>query len=176
MANDPNLWKSTPLYGSALPDAEAVNARIWNAFRRLEATDFAARTHFFHGRYENLYLKPGQIPEVEQVLRYAESCARQILGIQQPLRIGGWLNLQEPGQSTTEHTHEEVDELLSGVYYVRVPEGSGALILRDGALQIRAQPREGHFFFFPPSLPHRVEENRSAHPRLSLAFNLGLAG
>ncbi len=175
MTNDLHLWKSTPLYGGALPDAEALNARIWQAFQQLEETDFAARTHFFGGRYENFYLKPRQIPEVELVLQQAESCARQILGTDQPLRIGGWLNLQEPGQSTTEHTHEEVDELLSGVYYVRVPAGSGALLLRDGALQIRAQPREGHFFFFPPSLAHRVEENRSAHPRLSIAFNLGPA-
>jgi isopenicillin N synthase-like dioxygenase len=34
-------------------------------------------------------------------------------------------------------------------------------------------PKAGHFLFFPPSLPHRVEVNRSAEQRLSIAFNLG---
>lgn len=62
------------------------------------------------------------------------------LGRHRLLGCGFWLNAQGPGQSTSEHTHEELDELLSGVYYLSAPERSGDLILRDGLLSTRVTP------------------------------------
>ena len=170
----PRLWTSAPIHGSRLPDAEAINQRIHAAFENLQAEDFARRTHFVGGRFENLYLDPQRIPELEFVLGHAESCARAILKLgRQPLQLGFWFNAQEPGQETSLHTHEEDNELLSGVYYVTVPKHSGKLVLLDGQLTTRIMPKAGHFLFFPPSLPHRVEANRSKERRLSIAFNLG---
>jgi uncharacterized RmlC-like cupin family protein len=92
-----------------------------------------------------------------------------------PLRSGFWLNVQGPGHATGAHTHDENDELLSGVYYVSVPAQSGELILLDGYREIRVAPAPGMFLFFPPSLPHRVETNRSQQERFSIAFNFGPA-
>lgn len=136
--------------------------------------DFSRRTHFFSGRFENLYLDIGRIPELQIVLSQAETCAREILGWgSRPLRRGFWLNAQGPGHSTSEHTHEELDELLSGVYYISVPKSSGAILFRDGRLSMRLTPEAGMFLFFPPSLAHRVETNCSEGLRLSLAFNFG---
>jgi ectoine hydroxylase-related dioxygenase (phytanoyl-CoA dioxygenase family) len=43
----------------------------------------------------------------------------------------------------------------------------------DGQLTIRVMPKAGNFLFFPPTLLHRVEVNRSDEQRLSIAFNLG---
>jgi len=170
----PRTWTSTPIHGSVLPDADAINPRISEAFRTLGKDDFSHRTHFFGGRYENLYLERKRIPELDLVLDHAEACARKLLDYDaRPLRIGFWFNAQGPGQSTTEHTHEENDELLSGVYYVNVPQESGNLVLLDGALVTRVTPTAGSFFFFPPSLAHRVEINRSPFQRLSIAFNVG---
>ena len=40
-------------------------------------------------------------------------------------------------------------------------------------LTTRLMPKAGNFHFFPPSLSHRVDVNRSQEQRLSLAFNLG---
>lgn len=168
------LWTSSPIQGSRLPDAEAINQRIRAAFDNLRAEDFSRRTHFIGGRFENLYLERQRIPELEIVLGHAESCARAILKRgRQPLRLGFWFNAQEPGQETSLHTHDEDDELLSGVYYVTVPKHSGKLVLLDGQLTTRIMPKAGHFLFFPPSLPHRVEVNRGTERRLSIAFNLG---
>ncbi len=170
----PRLWTSNPIHGSRLPDAEAINQRIRAAFDNLRAEDFSRRTHFIGGRFENLYLERQRIPELEIVLGHAESCARAILKRgRQPLRLGFWFNAQEPGQETSLHTHDEDDELLSGVYYVTVPKHSGKLVLLDGQLTTRIMPKAGHFLFFPPSLPHRVEVNRGTERRLSIAFNLG---
>jgi hypothetical protein len=168
------LWTNARLHGSMLPDAVAVNRGILDAFASLGEDDFTRRTHFFGGRFENLYLERERIPALAAVLNHAEACARQILEWgQEPLRSGFWLNAQGPGQSTSEHTHDELDELLSGVYYVRVPRESGDLVLRDGHFRVHVTPVAGMFLFFPPSLSHRVETNRSGEQRLSIAFNFG---
>lgn len=172
--NRPRLWTSAPVYGSTLSDAQKVNRGILAAFADLSGDDFSRRTHFFGDRYENLYLERDRIPELETVLGEAEACAREILNRHgEPLRCGFWFNAQGPGQSTSEHTHEELDELLSGVYYLDVPADSGDILLLDGRLTTRVAPTAGMFLFFPPSLSHRVETNRSGELRLSLAFNFG---
>jgi hypothetical protein len=173
-ADKPRLWSNSRIHGCSLPGAEAVNRRILDAFSTLRDEDFTRRSHFFGGRFENLYLERGRIPGLNRVLDQAEACARDILGWgQAPLRCGFWFNAQGPGQSTSEHTHEELDELLSGVYYLDAPRDSGDIVLLDGRLTIRATPAAGMFLFFPPRLAHRVETNRSGALRLSLAFNFG---
>ncbi|MCG6861187.1 MAG: 2OG-Fe(II) oxygenase family protein [Chromatiaceae bacterium] len=168
------LWTAAAVHSGLLADAERINSSILMAFAALTENDFSRRTHFLGGRFENLYLDRGRIVELHSVLRQAEVWAREILRWgAKPLRCGFWLNAQEPGQSTSEHTHDELDELLSGVYYVSVPEGSGDIVFRDGPLSMRMQPEAGMFLFFPPSLSHRVETNHSDSLRLSLAFNFG---
>jgi len=168
------IWTAPAVRGSTLPDAEKINRCILTAFADLTDDDFSRRTHFVGGRFENLYLDCDKIPELQIVLDRAEACARQILGWgTKPMRRGFWLNAQGPGQSTSEHTHDELDELLSGVYYLEVPEGSGDIILQEGRLSMRVRPQAGMFLFFPPSLNHWVETNRSGEMRLSLAFNFG---
>ena len=170
----PRFWTSTPIHGSQLPEAEDINRRILATFNELEAADFSSRTHFFGGRFENLYLERQRIPALDRVLGHAETCARTILNYgHHPLRLGFWFNAQWPGQGTSVHNHDENDELLSGVYYIQVPDQSGELVLLDGQLTTRMMPKAGHFLVFPPSLPHRVEVNQSQEQRLSLAFNLG---
>ena len=92
------LWTSTPLYGGNLPDAHRINGRILDAFGTLGEGDFSRRTHFFGGRFENLYLDCDRIPELEPVLHRAEDCAQQILGRDtEPLHCGFWFNAQSPG-------------------------------------------------------------------------------
>ncbi len=168
------LWTAAVVHGGFRADAERINRRILTAFAALTEADFSRRTHFLGGRFENLYLDRDRIPELGIILDQAEPWAREILGWgTTPLRCGFWFNAQGPGQATSEHTHEEFDELLSGVYYLSVPEHSGDLILRDGRLSTRITPEAGLFLFFPPSLSHRVETNRSDALRLSLAFNFG---
>ncbi len=114
------------------------------------------------------------MPVLGSLLDQALACAAHILGRSPTrLRCGFWLNAMEPGQSTSEHTHEEDDELLSAVYYVEAPEGSGDLVLYDGPLTLRLAPEAGTLLFFPPDLPHAVETNRSGRSRLSIGINFG---
>ncbi|MGB0722286.1 MAG: hypothetical protein ACPGU7_07800 [Gammaproteobacteria bacterium] len=151
---------------------DAVNSRLHGALKRAREQDVCRGTHFFEGRYENLYVDREVLPEVEPVLDFAREEAARILERPAPsLAVGFWFNLMEPGQRTLPHTHDDFDELLSAVYYVRVPAGSGNLLL--GPEKRPVQPREGMFAFFPPDLIHEVEPNDSPHARLSLAMNFG---
>jgi len=168
-------WTSTPLHLVRLPQAEEVNRRILAGYRGLRADDYQHRSHFIAGRFENLYLRRDRVPGLPEVLAFAERAARDILLHPGALRCGFWLNAMEAGDTTSEHTHEENDELLSAVYYVAAPAESGDLVLRDGLLMVRLAPRPGTFLFFPPDLPHWVEANRSPGLRLSIGMNFGPA-
>lgn len=167
------IWTSTRLHQARLPDAQPSNAQILAGYGDLSAEDYSHRSHFIAGRFENLYLQRGLIPGLAEVLSFAEGAARDILGHPGPLRCGFWLNAMEAGHTTSEHTHEENDELLSAVYYVAAPPDSGDLVLRDGPLLVRLAPSPGRFLFFPPALPHWVETNRSPGLRLSIGMNFG---
>ncbi len=132
------------------------------------------RSHYFGGRFENIYISRDKIPELGSLLQAAEDCAREILGhLSRPLNVGFWFNEMGPGHATLPHTHDDDDELLSGVYYLRVPQHSGDLILVDGSLRRVIRPKEGMFVFFRPDILHEVTENKSQETRLSLAFNVG---
>jgi hypothetical protein len=169
-----SLYTNSRIYIGFAPEAEELNWRILNAYRALGDQDLLRRTHFFGGRYENLYLERTRIPEIDRVLAFAEDFARQILRRPaQALRCGFWLNDMGPGHVTTEHTHEEDDELLSGVYYVQVPPSSGELLILDRRMRTLVQPEAGMFVFFAPGVLHAVSENRSAETRLSIGMNFG---
>jgi hypothetical protein len=136
-------WSNADIHRCGLADAERINAAIVAAVSGMREDDFERRTHFIGGRFENLYLERTRIPAMT-VLDQALACAGLILGrTPGTLRCGFWLNLTGPGQGTSEHTHDEHDELLSGVYYVAVPPDSGDLILYDGPSTIRIEPRPG---------------------------------
>jgi len=79
-----------------------------------------------------------------------------------------------------QHNHGE--EILSGVYYVSVPPGSGQLEFHDPRgphapfqNKIAVHPREGDFVFFPTYLLHQVLPSHSPDndPRISVAVNIG---
>ena len=136
------------------------------------------KTHLFEDRYENIYLNEQHIPELKSLLKEAVRLAGEILNIKH-LCAGYWFNYMPPGATTTLHTHDDDDELLSGVYYVNVPEDSGNLIIYDetksaNKKRIEIQPTAGEFIFFKPDAPHEVSKNNSSQHRLSIGFNFGL--
>jgi ectoine hydroxylase-related dioxygenase (phytanoyl-CoA dioxygenase family) len=171
----PRLWTSTPFHQARLTDADSINASIVAAYLALPAEAYSHRSHFIAGRFENLYLDRDQIPGLVEVLTFAEGVVRHVLQHPGPLRCGFWLNAMEAGHTTSEHTHEENDEILSGVYYVAAPRNSGDLVLRDGPLIVRLKPNPGTALFFPPAMPHWVEANQSPGLRLSIGMNFGPA-
>ncbi len=152
----------------------ALNAHLYARFLELAGSDRVRHTHHFAGRFENTYIAIQDIPEVVTVLDVFRQQAAQWLGVNADmLKAGFWFNAMGPGHVTSPHHHDEDDELLSAVYYIRVPENSGDLILYEDDLPVRVQPVEGKLVMFAPALLHEVTMNHSPELRLSVAMNIG---
>jgi uncharacterized protein (TIGR02466 family) len=103
--------------------------------------------------------------------------------------LQAWINLHDPGSFNVLHVHANV--LLSGTYYIKVPEGSGAIRFRDprpgvvlspfidGGINtckdIVLNPKEGQLVVFPNWLDHAVDVNEGTEPRISVAMNAHLS-
>jgi len=75
------------------------------------------------------------------------------------------------------HTHPY--QLVSGVYYSRVPKGAGAIIFEDprGPLppfenRIIYNPKEGDLIIFPSWLLHQVTPTQGDEERISFSCNI----
>ncbi|MEZ6012996.1 MAG: TIGR02466 family protein [Hyphomonas sp.] len=102
-----------------------------------------------------------------------------------------WVNILGEGGSHSGHIHP--GSVISGTFYVSVPDGAGSLKLEDprlGRMMAAPQPaddapdtarrfvyltpQEGHAFFWESWLRHEVMPNRSEDPRVSISFNYAL--
>ncbi len=169
-----SLYQYPQLYAVHLEDASALNQNLFDGFMNHIDDEDIRRSHYFDGRYENIYIGSDKIPEITTILEQVIHYASQIL--QRPenqLKAGLWFNAMGHGHTTTAHRHDDDDELLSAVYYVRIPENSGELILSDRNFATHVTPQEGMFAFFPPDMMHEVTENKSKDMRLSLGINIG---
>ena len=169
---DSRISTIAPVHFAELPDAADIIAPLIAAFDREKDAADIRRTHMFHGRFENIYIPRQRLPELAPLSDFVLAGATHILQ-RDRLRHGFWFNEMPPGHKTTLHSHEEDDELLSAVCYLRCPEKGGRLILHDDEAQIIVDPRPGLAVLFPPDLPHEVETNAGSGTRLSVAFNFG---
>ncbi len=162
-------------YFAYMPDAKMINGQIISGFKQNVDEPSTNKTHFFEGRYENVYIKRENIPELKQVIEQAISYVAEILAIEaDKLQCGFWFNSMQSGDVTIAHTHDDDDELMSGVYYVEVPANSGQLLLGISNKQQVIEPEAGKMVFFKPNLIHEVTKNLSASHRLSIGMNFGL--
>jgi len=160
-----------------LANAEGLNDGLYAQFMALSGTDRIRQSHHFAGRFENIYIEEADMPEVATVLNAVKQQAGQMLDIPvDALKAGFWFNAMGTGHRTVPHHHDENDELLSAVYYIRVPDNSGDLILHDDGKEVVVRPQEGKLVMFAPKVVHEVTVNLSVGMRLSVAMNVGLTG
>ncbi len=146
------------------------NAGLFAQYTTAKNLDNIKKTHFFNGRFENIYLDEQHVPLLSKLKTDARARADRILG--PPVKkMGCWFNAMGPGADTSLHSHDDHDERLSGVYYVSVPRNSGKLLIHDGEQIIEHTPGEGQWIFFAPQTRHAVSKNLSDEVRLSVAFN-----
>ena len=151
------------------------NSELAKQVLALESTDQATRSHYFAGRYENVYIPADKFSSVSIILDIALEHSAEILGEDKKLlSIGFWFNIMRQGDVTLSHTHDDYDELLSGTYYISVPDSTSQLVLDIKGQKQSIDPKEGMFVFFHPATPHEVTENTSTQPRISIGFNVGI--
>jgi len=162
------------LHTTFLGHFEELNPLLLEGLKRHIDDESTRKTHLFFGRYENIYLSSQQIPQIDDILGSVIEVAAQILNRPaNELKAGLWFNVMNSGDKTTLHKHDDDDELLSAVYYIKVPENSGDLIIGKAPAFTRLTPQEGLLALFPPNMPHEVTENLSSDWRISLGINIG---
>jgi hypothetical protein len=160
-----------------LEQFDRLNACLYARFLNLSGTDRVRRTHYHAGRFENIYLDETDIPEIAVLLELLQQQAANSLGIAvDELKAGFWFNAMQAGQRTSLHHHDENDELLSAVYYIRVPENSGNLVLHAGDRRVSIEPQEGRLVMFAPDVLHEVTPHKGTGLRLSVGMNVGPLG
>jgi len=157
-----------------LQSSEKINIQTFIEYLNIEQSNEIKRTHLFNGRYENIYIDKHAISTLISILDFANNCAKKTLDLEKELGIGFWFNDMPPGSITEPHTHDDNDELLSGVYYIKVPQHSGNLILNIKGNKKEITPHEGQLVLFRPNCLHEVTENKSKEKRLSIGMNFGI--
>jgi len=156
-----------------LHSVSSINEQTLQEYEKLKSADNLKRTHLFNNRYENIYIDVNHISTLSEIIDFAISCAKKTLNITRELSAGFWFNDMPPGSITTRHTHDDDDELLSGVYYIKVPENSGNLILIKNGTEKEIESNAGELILFRPDCLHEVSENKSSEDRLSIGMNFG---
>lgn len=109
----------------------------------------------------------------------------------------GWININKPRGRTMQNNlvHNHPGRFVSFVYYVKVPQNSGNLILYSplnnilgyaipnqvyrelnsiNSLNWLYEPKECCLVMFPGWVQHRAEDNQSNEDRICIAFNADL--
>lgn len=107
----------------------------------------------------------------QEAWRYLEALGHDPEGLE--LHIArAWGIVSQPGQSVAAHAHHESD--LTAVYYVEVPDNSGAIRFLNTASggQTTVEPQSGQLVIFPSKQRHEVLTNSAGADRLSISFEL----
>jgi uncharacterized protein (TIGR02466 family) len=101
-----------------------------------------------------------------------------------------WINVNPP--KSCHYSHNHVNSIFSGVFYIQVPEDSpGLKIWNDRTSMFYITPnkfnsfnshgmlinvKQGDIVLFPSEMQHEVSQNNSSIDRISLAFNSFVRG
>ena len=157
------------------------NAVILNSFNKF--SKHVSFSHKINNRWENQYLDFDYVREVNYVFRKACHLSRDLIKNRLIVPNKGlgfdrdefWFNIAKPGESTGWHDHKK-GSILSGVYYLKVPQNSGNICFRIKQDKkwyfYEIESRENMLLLFDSKLEHSVTKNLSNQKRVSIAFNL----
>ena len=131
ISTDLNTYKSSPqsmVFKTSLHLGKYEIRTITQRFFTLKEHSDTDKSHYFNGRFENIYPPKALFPELDSLLSNFKQLAEEILKTNKQLGLSFWFNEMAPGNSTTLHTHDEDGELLSVVIYFTVPKNSGTFI------------------------------------------------
>jgi uncharacterized protein (TIGR02466 family) len=191
----------TDIYRAAFDDARELNADIERTTKMLAKEDKAGRTwcreqgypgYTSYSSLDDLPRRATCFDALAKLIRpHAENFAAELQMDLRGRRLkldNIWVNILEPGGSHSGHIHPHC--VLSGTYYVRVPDGASSLKFEDPRLPMMMAapapredadierrrfayiaPRAGDLLLWESWLRHEVPPNRAASARISVSFN-----
>ncbi len=191
----------TLLYRAELPASEKLNHQLETA--ALELADADKRGQRWceahgYGGYTSFATMPNLADEhalfarlVKQIDKHAAAFAKALhwdIRGGKPICDSLWVNVLAEGGAHTSHIH--TNSVLSGTYYVCVPQGAGPIVYEDPrhAMMMAAPPRAasapreqrsqfselpkpGSLVLWESWLRHEVPMNKAEGLRISISFN-----
>ena len=191
---------ATPLLTFSIEGHEDLNRRLLvdiEALRKASPGIHSSNQHGWHSERDFFVRTEASFVELKRHLFTALSGAVSLLNpktqhSKMQMQAQGWVNVSAKGAFNSPHDHPHY--LLSGVYYVRVPERevggrsrSGDIEFLDsrglslqakqqelylGNAKVRMRPQTGTMLIFPATLVHWVYPHEEDEERVSIAFNL----
>ena len=190
---------ATRLY-EAMIDDEQFLGELAHSIRSLAEDDEAGRRWSREKGYKGYtsYASLNDLPKRDpafaelqrDLVRHAATFAQELafdLG-RKPKLDSLWVNLLKPGGHHSAHIHPH--SILSGTFYVDVPDRSGAIRFEDPRLPmmmaapvrmddapeelrtfVAVQPRSGLLLMWESWLRHEVQPGTTKADRLSISFN-----
>jgi uncharacterized protein (TIGR02466 family) len=191
----------TEIHRASLGDVRELNADIGGTARMLAKEDKAGRAwckdngyqgYTSYSSLDDLVTRASCFDVLAKLIKpHAEAFAVKLQMDLRGKRLkldNIWVNVLEPGGAHSGHIHPHC--VLSGTYYVRVPDGASAIRFEDprlGLMMAAPSPREDadlehqRFVYLAPKagelllweswLRHEVMVNRATSPRVSVSFN-----
>ena len=189
---------------TALPDWQELNTELEQACLSIAEDDEAGREWCEQNGYDgytsyasldDLHTRAPAFARLKTLLEahagaYAEELYWNLRGASLVMD-SFWINVLNPLAAHSGHIHP--NSVLSGTYYVAIPEGAGALKLEDPRLPfmmnapplrkdapqsmqrfLYQKPEPGTFMLWESWLRHEVTPNLGEDLRISLSFNFSL--
>ena len=196
---------ATRLYRASLPKrAMDLNAALEATCRAIAAEDRAGqrwcKEHGYRGytSYASLDDLPQRASVFAELVTHLDSHVRGFartldydMDVRRLALDSLWINVLKPGGLHTAHIHPH--SIISGTYYVSVPEGASAIRYEDPRLAmmmaapprkprarlenrtfVSAEPAAGTILLWESWLRHEVPVNAARQDRISISFNYGV--
>jgi len=191
----------TDIYRETLDNARELNADIEQTAKMLAKEDKAGRAWCKENGYQG-YTSYSSLDDLVTRATCFDTLAKRIkphadkFADQLQMDLGGkrlkldniWVNVLEPGGSHSGHIHPHC--VLSGTYYVRVPDNASSIKFEDPRLGmmmaapsprgdadldrqrfVYVAPKAGDLLLWESWLRHEVPVNRATSARISVSFN-----
>ena len=191
----------TEIYKETLDHARELNADIEQTAKMLAKEDKAGRAWCRENGYQG-YTSYSSLDDLEKRATCFEALVKRIkphadqFADQIEMDLDGkrlkldniWVNVLAPGGSHSGHIHPHC--VVSGAYYVRVPDGASSIKFEDPRLAmmmaapapredaeephrrfIYIAPKAGDLLLWESWLRHEVPVNRATSARISVSFN-----
>jgi uncharacterized protein (TIGR02466 family) len=191
----------TLIYREELPRAASLNAELEVAALSLATDDRVGlkwcEKHGYPGytsyaSLNDLGSRTLAFKKLERLLdKHAADFTKSLhwdIGKARPICDSLWVNVMPEGGHHTGHIH--ANSVISGTYYVKVPDGAGPLVYEDPRLammmaappksaktpremktHVSETPKAGTLLLWESWLRHEVPLNRAEGERISVSFN-----
>jgi len=184
------LWWATPVWECPVEDIDnkSIAEYCYKVKEEKPGVNISNRGGWHSG--ELITPLPSALEQLfNELTVFVNDVPQRYMGTSDLILGNWWININGKYDYNTPHDHQ--NSVLSGTYYVQVPEENmGDLMLHRGdnaeffltskvereqtmanAMTIPCPIKESMFYLFPSWVKHSVERNNTDSERISIAFN-----